>query len=243
MTLAADALGPESLIGEVFGDYRLERIIGSGATGAVYLGNRLSGAADGAADDLPQHATIKVLEVPWRLDQQERDAFKTRFSREAEILRRLHHPHIVPIIAFGEQSGRPYIVLPFLSGGTLAQRLSSALHGLPLNEVANYVSEIADALDYAHAQGVVHRDIKPSNILFDDTGSAYLSDFGIAEVLESASTTVTETGLVVGTPMYMSPEQSRGDVLDRHLTSTAWESSCTRWRPANRHFNQRRSWS
>ena len=136
--------------------------------------------------------------------------FRKRFQREAEVLQRLRHPAIVPILDHGEHNGQPYLVMPYLTGGTLANQLTRG--ALPPASAA-LLAPIAAALDAAHRQGVIHRDVKPANILFDAAFRPYLTDFGIVKLLDE-STAVTQTGASLGTPGYMSPEQVRGLSLD-----------------------------
>ena len=135
--------------------------------------------------------------------------FRTRFDREIQLLQKLDHPNIVPIIDYGEHEDTPYIVMPFFEA-TLQDRLKSspmtALEGAKLSE------QISTALEHAHKHGVVHRDVKPSNILLDDNGEAYLSDFGFAHWHESKES-LTGSALI-GTPAYMSPEQCMGGEID-----------------------------
>jgi len=139
--------------------------------------------------------------------------FRKRFQREADVLSRLRHPGIVGVVDFGEHDSRPYLVMPYVGGGTLAARLDRG----PMSpaEIAATLPPLADALDYAHVRELVHRDIKPSNILFDDAGRPRLTDFGIVKVLGDTHTSVTRTGTWLGTPDYMSPEQVHGiETLD-----------------------------
>ncbi len=135
--------------------------------------------------------------------------FRTRFDREIQLLQKLDHPNVVPIIDYGEHEDTPYIVMPFFEA-TLQDRLKSspmtALEGAKLSE------QISAALEYAHQHGVVHRDVKPSNILLEDDGKAYLSDFGFAHWHESKES-LTGSALI-GTPAYMSPEQCIGGEID-----------------------------
>jgi predicted ATPase len=136
-----------------------------------------------------------------------------RFLREIEIAARLSHPHIVPLYDSGDANGSVYYVMPFVAGESLRERLTRT-GPLTLAEVARIAREVASALDYAHRQGVVHRDIKPENILLSE-GHAVVADFGIARaVAEASGSTLTQTGVFVGTPPYMSPEQATGDVVD-----------------------------
>lgn len=133
--------------------------------------------------------------------------FKARFEREAQTIATLEHPAIVPVYDFGEEDARPYLVMRLMNGGTLADRLDKG--SLPISDTVTILERIGSALERAHQKGIVHRDLKPSNIMFDDYGDAFLADFGIARLTESA---VTLTGdSVIGTPAYMSPEQIHGD--------------------------------
>jgi hypothetical protein len=131
-----------------------------------------------------------------------------RFLREARTIASLDHPAIVPVYDFGEEDGRPFLVMRYLSGGSLAERIRQQ-GPFPIGEAAKVLLRIGGALDAAHSKGIIHRDIKPSNILFDQSGEAFLTDFGIALLSE---TTNSLTGsAVLGTPSYMSPEQIRGE--------------------------------
>jgi serine/threonine-protein kinase len=137
------------------------------------------------------------------------DQFRIRFRREAEVLQRLQHDSIVPILDYGEFDEVPYIVMPFMSVGTLSDRLATG--PLKPNEGAQIFSQIASALYFAHENGVIHRDVKPSNILLDNNGNALLSDFGFAHI-HDASLNLTGSALI-GTPAYMSPEQIKGESI------------------------------
>jgi serine/threonine protein kinase len=117
------------------------------------------------------------------------------------------HPNIVPVYDFGEVNGSPYLVMEYIPGGTLKDKTG---HPVPVETAISWIAPIADALAYAHEFGVVHRDVKPSNILFDQKGRPILTDFGVAKVLETDEATLTGTGMGVGTPEYMAPEQWRG---------------------------------
>jgi serine/threonine-protein kinase len=146
---------------------------------------------------------VKVLPRQFTMDAE----FLLRFRREVQVIAALEHPSIVPVYDSGEQEGQPFIVMRYLSGGSLSQRLRA--QPMPLTELTQIIKQIADALDEVHSQGVIHRDIKPSNILFDRRGNAFLSDFGIAKVAEGSAGL---TGMaVIGTPEFMSPEQAMGD--------------------------------
>ncbi len=130
---------------------------------------------------------------------------RKRFEREAKTLARLSHPNIVSVHDYGEHEGTPYLVMAYIPGGTLRERLGQPM---PWRETLQLLLPIAQALDYAHQQGVLHRDVKPSNILITPSGTPVLSDFGIAKLLEDDSgATLTSTGMGIGTPEYMAPEQ------------------------------------
>lgn len=136
-----------------------------------------------------------------------------RFKAEGLTLAKLTHPNIVPILDYGEYNGAPYLVMPYLPGGTLKSRLKKQI---PYREAAQTLVPIARALAHAHQQGIIHRDVKPSNILITRTGEPMLSDFGIAKILASEETRdITNTGTGVGTPEYMAPEQAMGQVDER----------------------------
>ncbi len=147
---------------------------------------------------------IKVLPEVFLHDPQ----FRARFEREAKTIALLEHPAIVPVYDFGDSGNQPYIVMRYMSGGTLGDRLKQG--ALSLEETARLISRLAPALDAAHARGIIHRDIKPGNILFDQYGNAFLSDFGIAHLGVEGVTSLTG-GSALGTPAYMSPEQIQGD--------------------------------
>ena len=179
------------------GRYRLDREIGAGGMAIVYL-----------AEDLKhrRQVALKVLRPDLAAVCCEPD----RFLREIEIAARLAHPHILPLYDSGQADGLLYYVMPYVAGESLRDRLRREKQ-LPLEEALRITGEVADALAFAHAHGVVHRDIKPENILFQ-AGHAVVSDFGIARaVTESGGEALTATGMAVGTPAYMSPEQAAGE--------------------------------
>jgi len=176
--------------------YRLERELKRGGMGRVYL------ARESHPD---RQVAIKVLdpEVTIRLGRE-------RFLREVSLLSNLTHPHIVPVFAAGEAGGFMYYVMPFIEGKTLGERIAKEGY-LPLGVALRIAHEVADALAYAHQHDVIHRDIKPGNILLHDN-HALVADFGIARALHIAeSEPITEVGVAVGTPAYMSPEQITGE--------------------------------
>lgn len=155
-----------------------------------------------------REVAIKVLPREFLHDP----TFLERFSQEAQVIARLEHRNILPVYDYGETDGLPYIVMRYMPHGSLRDRLDKASGiGLPIPEIVKTIRQIAEALDFAHDHNVVHRDLKPGNVLLDDVGNAYLSDFGIAKVIE-VSMTFSGT-LVMGTPSYMAPEQVRGGKL------------------------------
>ena len=155
---------------------------------------------------LNRAVAIKVLPPELAYDP----AIRTRFTREAQTAAQLTHAHIVPIYDVGERAGIAYFVMAMVTGGNLAALLAREPQQ-PVDEVRRILREMADALAYAHTRGVIHRDIKPDNILLDrDTGRALVTDFGIARAMEGG-TRLTVTGIAVGTPTYMSPEQAEGE--------------------------------
>ena len=176
--------------------YRIGRLLGRGGMGAVFLAHELA---------LDRDVAIKVL-PPDR--DHAADALE-RFRREARTAARLSHPNIVPLHTFGEVKGLVYFVMGYVRGESLAARVKRSGR-LGVEETRRILAEVTDALAYAHAQSIVHRDIKPDNILIDaDSGRAMLTDFGVAKAV-SLEGALTATGLVVGTPNYMSPEQAAG---------------------------------
>ena len=175
--------------------YRIERQIGRGGMARVYLARELHPA---------RAVAIKVLEP--RLGH---GISRERFLREVEIVSQLTHPHIVPIFTAGEAGGLLYYVMPYVSGESLRTQLKQR-RTLPIDEAVHVVSEVAEALEYAHDVAIVHRDIKPENILFE-AGHAVVTDFGIARVVSAVGhDRLTQTGFPIGTPAYMSPEQASG---------------------------------
>lgn len=183
------------------GQYEIVEEIGRGGMATVYRAKQLN------AD---RFVAIKVIHSNIAADKSALE----RFIREARLVARLEHPYIIPVYDYDGAHNPPYIVMRFLESGTLKDILDRG--PIPLNEIAHMMRQIASALDYAHRQGVIHRDIKPSNIMIDAEGNAYLTDFGIARFSESGSdmTGLTHTGLTVGTPGYMAPEQGLGQKID-----------------------------
>ncbi|MCL4256787.1 MAG: serine/threonine protein kinase, partial [Anaerolineae bacterium] len=179
--------------GRQLGQYTLDRLIGKGAMGEVYLGNQ---------EALQRQVAIKLMKFV------SDEAFR-RFQQEVAITATLDHPHIIKIYDYGIENNIPFVVMQYLTGGTLSERIFYArTSGLPLvsaGEAAQLVEKLASAIDYAHQQGVIHRDIKPGNVMFDIHGFPYLVDFGIAR-LNVGGQDLTLAGMTVGTPYYMAPE-------------------------------------
>lgn len=188
----------EDLTGKQFGHYQIVAPLGEGGMAAVYKAYQPS---------MERYVAIKVL--PRHMATSEE--FVNRFRREAKLLAQLQHPHILPVFDYGEAEGYPYIVMPFVQSGTLASILQNKR--LNLLEIRRIITQIGEALSAAHARGMIHRDIKPSNVLIDEHGNCLLTDFGLARMTE-ASTKITSTGAVLGTPAYMSPEQGAGSEID-----------------------------
>ena len=137
--------------------------------------------------------------------------FTLRFQRAARLVAQLQHPHILPVFDYGESDAYPYIVMPFIIGGTLADILRK--QRVSLAEARRIITQVGDALSYAHGRGMIHRDIKPSNILIDERGNCLLTDFGLARMVETDDR-FTTSGRIMGTPAYMSPEQGTGSETD-----------------------------
>ncbi len=185
----------DKFIGKTLGQFEIIEEIGRGGMATVYRARQRS---------VNRIVAVKILPPSLMHDP----SFLERFIREVEVITQLEHPHILPIIDYGEAEGVPYIAMRYLGGGSFEQRLRRALP--TPQELIRPMRQIAQALDHAHAQGVIHRDLKPGNIMLDESGNAYLSDFGIARVLGSQLT----GSMIVGTPAYMSPEQANGLPLD-----------------------------
>ena len=178
------------------GRYEIESELTTGGMGVIIL----------AKDPyIQRQVVVKVLMYSRTLDEVYRDFFQN----EAEVIAALEHPCIVPIYDFGWHGQQPYIVMRYMSGGSLQDKLDKG--EIKLTEMAHIMKRVAEALDAAHAKGIIHRDIKPSNILFDSSGESFLSDFGIAT---SKSIKDDEGEWLVGTPAYMSPEQAKGEHVD-----------------------------
>lgn len=193
----------QDLTGKTIGKYRIIEPQGKGGMATVFK------AFD---TQLERDVAIKLISLE-QFGPAIVEKMRMRFDREAKTLAKLTHPNIVNIIDYGEYEGIPYLVMPFLHGGTLKQFLGKPM---PLVEAAGLLTPIADALAYAHQKGIIHRDVKPANILFTEGGQPMLTDFGIARLLsnEEGGVTLTATGMGIGTPEYMSPEQGLGHEVD-----------------------------
>jgi serine/threonine protein kinase len=219
----------QHLIGKSIDSYILEQQLGYGGSSAVFLAHH---------SETGQQAAVKVFLPRSTMTTQTQREFYQRFLQEAKAVSTLHHPHILPISSYGTQDGFPYIIMPYMPGGTLSSVVST--HGpLSLSAAQHYLAQVAAALDYAHAHGFVHCDVKPANILLDANNNAILSDFGIAHMmsenepgtyntyitLKRSSTQSTPSqeqiatktpATLMGTPDYISPEQAMGYALDGH---------------------------
>jgi DNA-binding beta-propeller fold protein YncE len=184
--------------GQIIGPYKILGKLGEGGMGAVYRAEQPS---------VHRSVAVKVLTANFADDPGALD----RFRREVDIIAQLEHPHILPVYDFGEVGGSPYIVMRFMGGGSLLDWLRDG--SLPLARTLDILDQIAQALDFAHDRDVIHRDLKPANVLLDEAGNAYLADFGLAKTM-GGTRDLTQTGTIMGTPAYMSPEQARGDKLD-----------------------------
>ncbi len=192
----SDDLG--SLIGKSLGQFRIVERIGAGGMATVFKAYQPT---------LDRYVAVKVLPSYHARDP----VFVQRFVREARSVAKLAHPNIVQIHDFGEQDNITYIVMEYVDGGTLKDRLKRAL---PAAEAVDFIIQAAEGLDCAHRNGIIHRDVKPANMLVRKDGHLLLSDFGIAKILEG-TTNLTRVGTGIGTPQYMSPEQGMGQPVDR----------------------------
>ncbi len=194
---------PEDMVGIVLGHYRILRQIGYGGMSTVFLAEDIN---------LGRDVAVKVF---WPRPGETKD-FLRRFSREARVLAQLDHPNILPVYDYGEQDGQAYLVMPYMSGGSLKDKLKER-NALPPAEAIHLTIEMLNALQYAHERGLIHRDIKPGNMLFKSDSKLMLCDFGLVKVIspetegKSPFETTSETGpAITGTPEYMAPEQING---------------------------------
>ena len=182
-------------IGSIVGQYEIIERIGRGGMATVYRGRHTR---------LNRDVAIKVLHPMLNDD----DSFLRRFSREAQLVAQLEHPHIVPIYDFAEHEHQPYLVMRLVEGDTLKERMTQGT--LSRDEILRIAQAVADGLDYAHGQGVLHRDIKPSNIMLTSASGVYIADFGLARMAQAGESTLSQD-MIMGTPQYISPEQAKGN--------------------------------
>jgi serine/threonine-protein kinase len=186
----------------MLGRYEIEKELGKGAMGVVYLGRD---------PKINRVVAIKTMALSQEFEADELVEVKERFFREAETAGRLNHANIVTMFDAGEEHDLAYIAMEFLKGKDLVP-YAKAGNLMPLPRVMSIVARVADALSYAHENNVVHRDIKPANIMYEpDSDQVKVTDFGIARITDSSK---TKTGMVLGTPSYMSPEQLAGKKID-----------------------------
>lgn len=195
------------LTGQTFGTCTLTKALGQGGMGAVYLARQTRPS---------RNVAVKILLPSHAVDDQLYYEFMARFEREADVIARLEHVNIMPIYEYGEHNHIPYLVMPYLTGGSLRDLLARR-RSLSLTEATSYIEQAASALDYAHSHGIIHRDLKPANFLLHADGRLVLADFGIARIIDNSDSGIvglTSTGTIVGTPDYMAPEMAQGDPLD-----------------------------
>lgn len=183
-------------VGQTVGPYQIIEQLGQGGMATVYKGYHAS---------LDRNVAIKVMHTAFGEDK----TFLERFKREAQLVARLEHQNIVPVYDFAEFQNQPYLVMKFIEGITLKDRLRKGV--LNVSEIIYIMSAVANALDYAHQRDILHRDVKPSNVMIDITGTPYLTDFGLARLASSGESTLS-VDVMVGTPHYISPEQARGGI-------------------------------
>jgi protein kinase-like protein len=182
-------------VGENVGPYRIVEQLGQGGMATVYKAFHAA---------LDRYVALKALHPAFGEDPN----FEARFQREARLVARLEHPHIVPVYDYAEHEGRPYLVMKFIEGDTLKARLARG--PLTSAEINSVVDSVGTALSYAHKQGILHRDIKPSNVLLGLDGNIWLADFGLARIAQAAESTLS-SDMIMGTPQYISPEQAMGE--------------------------------
>ncbi|MBN2303152.1 MAG: serine/threonine protein kinase, partial [Anaerolineae bacterium] len=182
-------------IGDTIGPYRITDQIGQGGMATVYKAYHAN---------LDRYVAFKVLHQAFLEDSN----FLERFKREAQIVAKLEHPHIVQVYDFADHEGQPYLIMKFIEGETLKAQLKR--ESLPLDLTIQMLEAVANALTYAHEGGILHRDIKPSNIMLDTHNTPYIADFGLARIAQAGESTLSQD-MMLGTPQYISPEQARGD--------------------------------
>lgn len=192
------------LQGKTLGPYELQEMLGQGGMGVVYRAHHSKMKRDVAVKILPANNAASETHLK-------------RFLREAEITALLEHPHIVPIYDYGALNQLNYVVMRLLTGGSLTERMQAWGAGTSPrpspDEIVKLFKDIASALDYAHSKGAIHRDIKPGNVMFDDTGNVFVVDFGLVKLVDAARSVLTGSGIILGTPAYMAPEQWKDEPL------------------------------
>lgn len=188
----------DPLLGQTIGNYEIISRLGKGGMATVYRARQVN---------MQRDVAIKIMGE----DLTEDPRFVARFEQEARVIANLQHPRILPVHDFGRQGDIFYLVMRLIEGESLYHRLFNG--PLPFLTVSKYLTQIAEALDYAHSQSIIHRDLKPNNVLIDEWDNLYLMDFGLAKLI-AASQNLTQTGAVLGTPAYMAPEQWRGEPVD-----------------------------
>ncbi len=183
--------------GQTFGHYQIQDVLGRGGMAVVYRARQIN---------LDRDVAIKIIS-PQAMGRAD---FIARFKREADLIAKLEHPHILPIYDYGQEDNFLYLIVRLMEGGSLDKRIMGK--PLPLADIERLMGQITSALDYAHSHEIVHRDMKPNNILLDRFGNAYLMDFGIAKIM--GGTKMTATSTLMGTPAYMAPEQWKMEAVD-----------------------------
>ena len=189
---------------KMLGRYKIERVLGKGAMGVVY---------EGFDPRLSRRVAIKTI-LKTHLDEQTAKDYSMRFVREAQAVARLNHPNIVQVHDFGEEAEVAYLVLEYIQGKELRNYFDGN-ERFDLKETVRIMSDLCEALEFAHNAGIIHRDVKPGNVMLDGQSRVKLTDFGVARIQDVTKTHATEAGTMVGTPAYMSPEQISGGVVDR----------------------------
>src|SRR5450432_903573 len=186
------------LIGQHLGQYEITGLLGVGGMATVYRARQSS---------IQRDVALKVIESKLSHDSD----FLKRFEREAQMIASLNHAHILKVFDYGRDKDVVYLVMELLRGGSLADVMTRG--ALRLDKTVRVLEQVAPALDYAHHKGIIHRDLKPQNLLLDEAGNTLLTDFGLAKLINETAA-MTQTGLAMGTPAYMSPEQWMSDNVD-----------------------------
>ena len=186
----------DSRVGQKVGPYTVDKVLGVGGMGHVYLATGPQG----------EKVALKLVKADLARD----DVFRRRFEREARIAQQISHPNVVPVTDRGEHEGVPYLAQAYIAGGTLGDLIEKDGQ-LELGLVSGVAEQVASGLDALHAEGLFHRDIKPANILLDEAGTAYITDFGLAK--DTQGSLLTKPGQALGSLDYMSPEQIRSEEI------------------------------